>query len=237
MKARPLAIRLEDWIDEHVFGFAKQEGWFAAITYYAVRDPRYQRAEVCWSESVEKWKKTKPPRYPSLDEWRAMAAQCDETARLTAKERKVRASSRLVHPDRLSEAVTRYMDCEALAYWARHVLESGSELPAEVVQELERGCPGYLEVELKARTEASNKPTEGSRRLLDWIADHFFLDAKTEGWFDAILNQVRSHPRAIRTMEFSDHCSEIWGSNLPHPYPSFEEWRRNADSYVDLAVN
>jgi len=55
---RPLPLRLEDWIDDHIFGFAKQEGWFNAITYYAIRDPRYQRAEVCWSECTEKWKKS-----------------------------------------------------------------------------------------------------------------------------------------------------------------------------------
>ena len=27
-KGRPLPLRLEDWIDDYVFGFAKQEGWF-----------------------------------------------------------------------------------------------------------------------------------------------------------------------------------------------------------------
>ena len=80
-----------------------------------------------------------------------MAAQCDETAHLTARERKARASAKLVHPDRLTEAVTRYIDCEALAYWARPALERGSEPPAEVARELERRCPGYLDAELKAR--------------------------------------------------------------------------------------
>jgi hypothetical protein len=44
-KTRPLVLRLEDWIEEHVFGFAKREGYFFAISYYAIRDPRYQRAE------------------------------------------------------------------------------------------------------------------------------------------------------------------------------------------------
>ena len=83
-KGRPLPLRLEDWIDDHIFGFAKQEGWFNAITYYAIRDPRYQRAEVCWSECTEKWKKAKPIQYPSFEEWKGMAAQCDETAHLTA---------------------------------------------------------------------------------------------------------------------------------------------------------
>jgi hypothetical protein len=99
-KTRPLHLRLEDWIDEHIFGFAKKEGWFNAITYYAVRDPRYQRAEVCWVECVRKWRKAKPGKYPTLEEWRALAAQCDETAHLNAGERKARSSAKLVHPDR-----------------------------------------------------------------------------------------------------------------------------------------
>ncbi len=109
-KTRPLALRLEDWIEDHVFGLDKQEGSFFASTYYAVRDPRYQRAEVCWSECTEKWKQAKPIQYPSFEEWKGMAAQCDETAHLTARERKARSSAKLVQPDRLNEAATRYMD-------------------------------------------------------------------------------------------------------------------------------
>ena len=233
-KTRPLALRLEDWIDDHIFGFAKEEGSFFASTYYAIRDPRYQRAEVCWSECTEKWKKAKPIRYPSFEEWKGMAEQCDETAHLTAKERKARASAKLVAPDRLTEAATRYMDCEALAYWARQALERESETPAEVVRELERRCPGCLDAGLKARVQESSGATREWQRLMLWIADHFFQEAKTEGWFEAILIQVRSHPRAIRTMEYADHCDELWSSELPNPYPSFEDWRRCADSYVDF---
>ena len=67
-----------------------------------------------------------------------------------------------------------------------------------------------------------------------WIADHYFQDAKGEGWFDAVLLQARSHPRAIRTMEYADHCDEIRSSQMPEPYPSLEDWRRDADAYVDL---
>ena len=67
-----------------------------------------------------------------------------------------------------------------------------------------------------------------------WIGDHYFQDAKTEGWFDAILVQVRSHPRAIRTMEYADHCDEVWSLEMLSPYPAFEDWRREADSYVDV---
>ena len=81
-KNRPLPLRLEDWIDDHIFGFAKQEGWFSAITFYAIREPRYQRAEVCWSECVGRWKKAKPLEYPSFEEWKVIAAQCDDTVHL-----------------------------------------------------------------------------------------------------------------------------------------------------------
>jgi len=234
VKTRPLALRLEDWIDDHIFGFAKREGWFNAITYYAIREPRYQRAEVCWSVCTEKWKKVKPIQYPSYEEWEGMAAQCDETAHLTARERKARASSKLVHPHRLGEAVARYIDWEAFAYWARPALERGSQLPAEVASNLERRCPGFLVASIKARQQDSGGDSQEWQRLMLWIVDHLFQDTQTEGWFDAILVQVRCHPRAIRTMEYADHCDELWSSEPPSPYPSFEDWRRDADLYVDL---
>ena len=70
--------------------------------------------------------------YPSFEEWKALAAQCDKTAHLVAGERKARASFKLVDPVRLSEAVAGYIDYEGLAYWVRPALERGSELPPEV---------------------------------------------------------------------------------------------------------
>ena len=233
-KTRPLVLRLEDWIEEHVFGFAKREGYFFAISYYAIRDQRYQRAEVCWSECVHRWKKDRPVRYPSFEEWTALAEQCDETAHLVAREREARASAKLVDPGRISEAVARYIDYEALAYWARPALEGGSELPPEVVRELERRCPGYLDARLKACARASSGGAQDWEHLMLWVGDRFFQHAEAEGWFDAILIQVRSHPRAIRTMEFADHCDGLWDDKLPSPYPPLENWRREADSFVDL---
>ena len=235
-KTRPLVLRLEDWIEDHVFGFAKQEGSFFASTYYAVRDPRYQRAEVCWSECMDRWRKAKPVHYPSFEEWKAWRRNVMRPPIWLRGERKARASAKLVHPDRLTEAAARYIDYEALAYWARPGAgEADQNLPPEVVRELERRCPGYLDARLKAcSTGASRAAAQDWQRLMLWVADHFFQDAKAEGWFDAVLIQVRSHPRAIRTMEYADHCDEVWISELPSPYPSFEDWRRDADSYVDL---
>ncbi len=229
---RPLHLSLEDWIEDKVFGATKREGWFNAIAYYAIRDTRYQKAEVCWSECVKKWKRVKPIRYPSFDEWKSMAGRCDSAAHLSAWERKSRASSPRVDPDRLADAVSRYIDWEALAYWTRPALESSPQLPGEVAAELRRRCPGFVEA-LARETNLSFKSRAHSwDRLMIWIADHFFRDAQNEGWFDAILTQARNHPRAIRTMEFADDCDEAGRLHAPKPYPSFQEWRKQADSYL-----
>jgi len=233
----PLPLRLEDWIEEQIFAFARQEGWFNAIAYYAIRDPRYQRAEVCWAECVRKWKRARPIRYPSFEEWKSMAVLSDSTAHLSANEPKLSLASKSADPDHLSNAVSRYMDWEAFAYWVRPALENASELPVEVVREPRQRCSGYLDEIAGSLARESRSESQSWDRFMNWIADHFFEDAQKGGWFDAVLIQVRNHPRAIRTMEYADHCDELCESRFPSPYPSFEEWRRAADSYVETNVS
>jgi len=227
-------VRLGQWIDERIFGFAKQGGWLLAITFYAVRETRYQKTAACWSESVQQWQQARPIQYPSFEEWGRAAARCDETARLLPAIRKQRACFKLVDAERLAHAVSRFIDWEALAYWARPALEAGGSLPSEVTHELDSRCPGFLESNAEHRGVNGRSPDDWHRLML-WISEHFFPDARSEGWYDAILISARNHPRAIRAMEYSDHCDEIW-TGLPVPYPSFEGWRRDADRYVDLAL-
>jgi hypothetical protein len=232
---RPLHLCLEDWIEDKVFGTTKREGWFNAIAYYAIRDTRYQKAEGCWSECVKKWKRVKPIRYPTFGEWKRIAARYDSTAHLSAGARKSRSSSPRVDPGRLADAVSRYIDWEAVAYWARPALESSPKLPGEVAAELGRRCPGFVEAFARETKLSFKSRTQSWDRLMTWIADHFFRDAQNEGWFDAILTQARNHPRAIRTMEYADDCDEVDRVHALKPYPSFEEWRKQADSYLPPA--
>jgi hypothetical protein len=138
--------------------------------------------------------------------------------------RKKLACIQRVDPVRLAEAVSRYVDWEALAYWARPALERESELPKVVLEVLRDRCPEFLKTE--------HRPWDW-QRLMTWISDHYFPDAKKEGWLDALLVRAGDHPPAIRTREYADHCEETWGSRIPDPFPSFEEWRRDADSYVE----
>jgi len=233
---RPLHLSLEDWIEDEIFASIKREGWFNAIAYYTIRDLSYQRAEVCWSECVKKWNRVKPIRYPSLDEWKSMAGRRDSAAHLSSGKRKSRAPSTPVVPGRLADAVSRYIDWEAFAYWARPALESSPQLPGEVAAELHSRCPGFVEAMAREPKLSFKSRAHSWDRLMTWIADHFFRDAQNEGWFDAILTHARNHPRAIRTMEYADDCDEAWRCHAPKPYPSFPEWRKQADSYLPPAA-
>jgi hypothetical protein len=228
------SVRLGEWIDEHIFGFAKQGGWLLAITYYAARETRFQKASACWSKSVEKWQKAKPLQYPSFEEWLREAARCNEMAHLLPAVQKKRSCFKLVSPEALAQAVSSFIDWEALAYWARPALEAGGSFPAEVAHELGSRCPGFLESNVKQQPANGWSPNYWQSLML-WVGEHFFQQARDGGWYDAILLSARNHPRAIRVMEYADHCDEIWNSQLPVPYPSFQEWRRDADRYVDLS--
>jgi hypothetical protein len=137
------------------------------------------------------------------------------------------AGIRNVDPVRFAEVISRYIDWEALAYWARPALERGSELPKAILDELRERCPEFLETEAHRRH---------SQRFMTWISEHYFCDAKKEGWLDALVLRAADHPRAIRTREYADHCEEMWGPLLPNPYPSFQEWRGNADSFVEPPI-
>jgi hypothetical protein len=230
----PAPVRLGQWIDERIFGFANRGDWLFAITFYAVREPRYQRASASGSESVKKWRKAKPTEYPAFELWRSEAARCDETAQLLPEVRKESACFKLVDSERLIGAVARFIDWEAFAYWAGPALEASASVPREVADELNSRCSGFMEFDAKERVEDKRLPHDWHRLML-WIGEHFFQDSKAEGWYDAILISARIHPRAIRTMEYFEHCDDIWNSGLPVPYPSFETWRCDADRYLDLA--
>jgi hypothetical protein len=153
-----------------------------------------------------------------------MADHCDPTAHLVPELRAKLASLHRVDPVRLADAISRYIEWEALAYWAGPALARGSELLKVVLEELRYRCPEFMK---------SQPRSWDAQRLMTWISEHYFSDAKREGWFDALLVRVGDHPRAIRTMEYADHCEEIWGSRLTEPYPSSPEWRGNADSFVE----
>jgi len=73
MQYSPLPLLLLEWIHDRVFAQAKEEGWLDALIFFSVRHSYSQRTWVYWEHCEDEWKRNRPPRYPTFDEWRLAA--------------------------------------------------------------------------------------------------------------------------------------------------------------------
>jgi hypothetical protein len=230
--------RISEWIENNILGQAKDEGWLRAVTYYGARDPNFLRDCAYWQHCVRQWKQQRPSAYPSFEEWRRASEQCDDEI-LDAFEmredgRRIIKAIRAIGPERLAEAVAQYIDWEAFTYWLRSLLEADTKFPETVAKEVQRRCPGFLERDEALRSTLS--PDNYTRRwkaLVEWGENRFFVEARKEGWLDALVSYARAHPRSARTVDYwVFYWDEQWSARPLGIYPSFEEWRQAADDYV-----
>jgi hypothetical protein len=229
--------RLTEWINEHIFESAHRDGWLEAITFYAARDLRSQRAIAYWRECRSLWRRKRPHSYPPFEEWRHAAGDCDCASILRPEISTIVQSSKRVSTERFAAEVERYIDWEAFAHWARSPLVEGGELPPEVEQELQARCPGFLDRDKEQRRNDPPGKPQSWVRLLAWGEGQFFSDAKKGGWFDAVLFYAADNPRKVRTSEYWAHWDSEWSRDPKASYPSFVKWRKDADDYVEETSN
>ena len=141
--------------------------------------------------------------------------------------------SRRVGPLGLRNAVTRYLDWEVFAYWARTAIEAGPPLPVSVEREVNRRCQGFLEVDAGAHAaKPEEEPHFRFYRLLDWISDHDFGQVQKQGWYEVLLYQVELHARHTRVIDYWHHWESGRTKERSNRYPSLSQWRRSADSFT-----
>ena len=221
---RLLGFRFHEWIHNHIFGFARREGWLDAIIFYAVRDLRSQSTWAYWEHCEREWHRKRPASYPNFEEWLRLARNYNlHQQRSLAK---------------LADAVERYVEWKIFDCWLDPLLRAKIELPRRIVAELERSCPGFLEVSSSVFMRGrAGEQAKTQRLLMTWIEDHFFSGPKREGWFDIILRQARTHPQCARIAQYSKQWNKTWSQNPTVIYPSFAQWRRAAENYVEDRVN
>lgn len=247
-----LYMRLYAWVQDHFFAIQEQEGWLNAVTWYASRDPRSLRAYSHMSECKGRWALAQAISYPSFEQWREDAQRSPVERTLRRKLRARWAAFNRVSDICLEESVARYLEWEAFAYWCLMPLDHAGEvfgnsdsppslerfasvLPPLVTAELNRRCPGFLEHEAQfCRKDAPMYPGPWVR-LMEWIKAHFFAAEKSENWLDAVLIAAEHHPRGRRTIDYWLDWDEKSDREDLAQYPSFEEWRTAADSFVDLS--
>ncbi len=136
-----------------------------------------------------------------------------------------------VSPVRFQKAKQEYLELEALSLWVWAIIDMEGRLPQSTLQAIRKRCPGFLE-QGKPPQKAGCKESEPvSLRLLGWIHNHIFSDAKRGGWLDALLSYTVGSPRSQRTWAYWEHCQREWKKKRPRSYPSFEAWSRAAEKW------
>jgi hypothetical protein len=214
-----LALRLHEWIHKQMFRQAKEEGWLDALIFYGVRDLRSQTTWAYWEHCEKAWDRRRPRSYPGFEKWwqTARKYQLCEKASIA----------------RVARAAEGYVEWQAFAYWLRPLLEANRELPARVAAEMERRCPGFLEFNNSWVLGKHEEKAKAWQRLVGWIEDHFFSEAQKGGWFDIVVQQAPNDPHYVRMAEYGKCWNRTWAGNPSVAYPSFRQWCRAADSYVE----
>lgn len=218
-KPEPLGLQLLQWVHNQAFRFAKEEGWLDALVFYGFRDARSQGNWAYWEHCESEWKKRRPASFPTFAEWRRSALDWK------------------LHGDvgctAVAKAVEKYIAFEAFVYWLRPLFQAPSvQLPAHIAMELEQECPGLLEFVKAHISVLHGGKSRNWQRLFDWGKDHVLSRARKEGWLDCALRQARFHPRHVRIADYASLCCRFRFANPTSPHASFEQWRRDAQSYV-----
>lgn len=228
---------LERWINERIFGKPWREGWMNAVGYCAARSLASLRNHAYWEYCERLWKRSKPAAYPAFRDWlRASERSCDralDECEMPEEKRRLLKLSQRVGPRTLRQAVEHYIEWEVFAYWTRTALEAGSRLPASVVREVKQRCPGFFEADGLARAaNPGEEPHCRFSRMIQWIKDHEFADARKRGWLEVLLYQAHLHPRHARVIDYWHDWEAGWAKHPSSEYPFFKKWRDAADRYT-----
>ncbi len=216
---RLLGFRFHAWIHNQIFGLAKQEGWLDALLFYGVRDLRSQSTWAYWEHCEQGWHRKRPSSYPNFEEWSRLARNynpCQEASVAS-----------------VADAVEQYAEWKVFACWLQPLSGATIDLPRRVARQLERRCPGFLKPRNSDDIKSHDGGAKSGERLMTWIEDHFFSQAKEEGWFAMILKQARTHPLYARIVQYSKRWNKSWSQNPMAVYPSFVQWRHVAENYVE----
>src|SRR5258705_6753554 len=142
---RLLALRLHEWIQDHIFSYAKQEGWLDALHFYGVRSPRCEGAWAYGERCEREWKYKQRSTYPGFETWWRSAQNYNLFSKVTAA--------------RASYVVDTYVDWLAFAHWLRPLMGATLKSPTEVARELQRRCPDFASEQLTGRPKQESWQT------------------------------------------------------------------------------
>lgn len=167
-------------------------------------------------------------KHHTKKEWRPTKLErlTQERARRRAKRQLLRVNS-----TRFAKARQEYLEWESFSLWVRAIVDVEGILPAQTLETLQKRCPGFLQSERQSQRARTRQDNLLPLRLLGWIHNHIFSDAKREGWLDALVFYAVRDPRSQLAWAYWEQCEGEWKRKRPRCYPSFEEWSRAVEKW------
>jgi hypothetical protein len=216
---------LDTWKRETLFAKPSREGWMRGVSFFAVRELAYARNWAYWAYCEQQWSALRPASYPSFDDWMSAAEGCPGEVLDSSglrKERKalIKAAAR-AGKERLERAVGIYLELEAFAYWLRPMVDARLPLSGPVLKEFRQRYPA---IEMCSGWTWNQVWTRMRRSHLQ--------EAEAGGWLDAVVYTAELHPRRTKVIDYwLLYWAGHWPRGNPELCPSFEDWRREAESY------
>ena len=217
---------LDAWKQETIFAKPNREGWMRGVSFLAVRDLAYARNWAYWGYCERQWAVRRPACYPSLEEWKSAADNCPDeivdSSGLRDERKELVKAARRAGRERLERAVETYLDLEAFACWLRPIWDARLPLPHHVHDEIKNHYPSLETCE-----------QWNGDQMWHCLKSSHFQEAQSERWFDAVVYTAELHPRRVKVIDyFFSYWSGNWAKGKPVLYPSFEQWRHEAESYT-----
>lgn len=121
------------------------------------------------------------------------------------------------------KAYEEYPRWQGLSLWTRAVVACHEQTPAEVLGTLRKHCPEFVESEVFVC-----EPNLMDFRLLEWVHNTKFGDAKEQGWLDALTFYGVRHLRSRAVWDYWEHCENGPGRMSSIRFPPFDEWWQSA---------
>ena len=136
--------------------------------------------------------------------------------------------SRLVARDLLDEAITKFLEWRAFAYWLRLYVETAGSVSDSLAAILQERCPGFLDY---AAAYGRRHPGDQEflwLRFLEWTDEKLFQTPIAEGWRHALGYYAMRDPRMDQLRAHWKRSRRAWKLQPPAVLPSFESWRASA---------
>ncbi len=202
-------------------------GWFAAVTYHAQKNRRAELAWILWDRTIAEWRRHRPTRWPTFEEWTIAITSTSALSQTGAEEARAVEGVTRVEPSRLRDAVSDLLESRACAIWVACVSGPGKGLSESVMSELGRRYPDLL-------TTSCPAPTWGLAFFFHLVRlgdANWRATARAEDWISALRHHVRHHPRYKRLIHYRERCRDLWSQSRPISFPPFAEWVAAADAY------